>query len=174
MAGRRHRAQPGEPTCGVDGCERPAGFATATPGEGPCRRHGGLSRTQSSEQVDGDPGEPLNGAEAVRDVAPRRLRGPGRPTPEPLALVRLILTSARRAGLPFEEAWRLAAEAALSYMSDRRAEEWWDVLAWGRSAWADAYEGRRSRFAAFPREVPPPRGLPFAGSGGKRGSSRIA
>jgi hypothetical protein len=39
MPGRTHRAAAGQPACGVDGCERPAGFATAHEARGPCRRH---------------------------------------------------------------------------------------------------------------------------------------
>jgi hypothetical protein len=35
VAGRTHRAKPGEPDCPAEGCERPAGFATANPGEVP-------------------------------------------------------------------------------------------------------------------------------------------
>lgn len=32
-----------------------------------------------------------------------------------------------------------AAEAALSYMSDRRAAEWWEALDATSDAWRDAY-----------------------------------
>jgi len=48
VAGRTHRAKLGEPTCGArlgtrteKRCARPAGLGTATPGIGPCLRHGG-------------------------------------------------------------------------------------------------------------------------------------
>ena len=73
----------------------------------------------------------------------RRLRGHGRPTRDPLKLVRVILTCARRAGFPFEEAYDLAASTSLAYMSDRRAEEGWEALTRDRAAWADAYRGSR-------------------------------
>ncbi|MDQ3091670.1 MAG: hypothetical protein M3R46_08450 [Actinomycetota bacterium] len=55
----------------------------------------------------------------------------------------MILTCARRADFPFEEAYDLAASTSLAYMSDRRAEEGWDALTRDRRAWADAYQGRR-------------------------------
>lgn len=106
MAGRKHRAKPGEPACGVDGCERPAGFATETPGVGPCRRHGEVAARTSSAQAEGSrPASALTSPEA-------RLRGDGRPTPDPLALVRILMVSARRAGFSFEDAWRVATVTA--------------------------------------------------------------
>ena len=61
------------------------------------------------------------------------------PARDPLKLVRVLLTCARRAGFPFEEAYDLAASTSLAYMSDRRAEEGWEALARNRAAWADAY-----------------------------------
>ena len=141
MPGRRHLAREyGAPECPAEGCERPAGFATTTPGEGPCRRHGGAA-----------PATPLTLAAAPLARSPespstpveRRLRGHGRPTRDPLKLVRVILTCARRAGFPFEEAYDLAASTSLAYMSDRRAEEGWEALTRDRAAWADAYRGSR-------------------------------
>ena len=54
----------------------------------------------------------------------------------------MILTCARRADFPFEEAYDLAASTSLAFMSDRRAAEWWDGLARDRATWSDAY--RRS------------------------------
>ena len=66
----------------------------------------------------------------------------GRPTRDPRKLVRVILTCARRADFPFEEAYDLAASTSLAFMSDRRAAEWWDGLARDRATWSDAY--RRS------------------------------
>ncbi len=139
MPGRRHLAREyGAPECPAEGCERPAGFATTTPGEGPCRRHGGTA-----------PATPLTLAAAPLARSPespstpveRRLRGPGRPTRDPLKLVRVLLTFARRAGFRFEEAYDLAASTSLAYMSDSRAAEWWGALDGDRSAWADAYGG---------------------------------
>ena len=152
MPGRTHRAAPGEPACGVDGCERPAGFATDTPGSGPCLRHSAaISRTRPPSPVGKGPAEPCRAPE-------RRLRGPGQPTPDPLALVRVLTLAGRSAGFTFEEAWRVATVTALHYMSDRRAEEWWDVLSSTERAWADAYVDRRSPLALMPREVPQPIG----------------
>ena len=141
MPGRRHLAREyGAPECPAEGCERPAGFATTTPGEGPCRRHGGAA-----------PATPLTLAAAPLARSPespstpveRRLRGPGRPTRDPLKLVSVLLTCARRADSPFEEAYDLAASTSLAYMSDRRAEEGWEALTRDRAAWADAYRGSR-------------------------------
>jgi hypothetical protein len=43
-------------------------------------------------------------------------------------------------------------------MSDRQAEEWWDVLSATERAWADAYLEARSPLAVLPREVPQPTG----------------
>lgn len=54
-------------------------------------------------------------------------------------LVRVLLTLARRAGFPFEEAYDLAASTSLAYMSDRRAAELWEALTRKRAAWANAY-----------------------------------
>jgi hypothetical protein len=68
--------------------------------------------------------------------------------------VRVLVVSAWRAGFTFEEAWRLALEAALSYMPDKKADDWWDVLWSTRQAWADAYLDRRSPLSILPREVP--------------------
>lgn len=61
-----------------------------------------------------------------------------------MAVVRTVLASARRAGMPFGEAWAIGAEAALSYMTARKAREWWEALNEAERAWADAYarEGR--------------------------------
>ena len=137
MPGRRHLAREyGAPECPAEGCERPAGFATTTPGEGPCRRHGGAapepSLTLAAAPLARSQGEPSTPLE-------RRLRGPGRPTRDPLKLVRVLLSCARRAGFPFEEAYDLAASTSLAYMSDRRAEEGWEVLTRNRSGWAAAY-----------------------------------
>lgn len=83
-------------------------------------------------------------------AAPRR----GRPTSDVFALVRVLLLSARRAGFTFEEAWRLAVSAALSCMSDARADHWWEVLWSTRAAWEAATSTRRSPLAVLPREVP--------------------
>ncbi len=51
------------------------------------------------------------------------------PSTDPLAVLRTVLASARRAGYPFEQAWAIGAEAALGYTNERRAHEWWDTLA---------------------------------------------
>jgi hypothetical protein len=160
VAGRTHRAKPGEAACGVDGCERPAGFATDNPGAGPCLRHSnGSARIRPATPTRRGPAEPVSGLE-------KRLRGPGRPTPDPLALVRVLMLGARRAGFSFEEAWNLATATALAYMSDGRAEDWWDVLTSTRRAWADAYTDARSPLSLMPREVPQAAG--FAMPGGPR------
>lgn len=146
MPGRRHVATPGEAVCPAEACERPAGFATTTPGEGPCRRHGGTAPATSPTLA----AAPLDRSQRSPGTPPeRRLRGPGRPARDPLALVRVLLTCARRAGFPFEEAYGLAASTALAYMSDRRAEELWGLLARNRRAWADAYR-RPSRTQYLP------------------------
>lgn len=160
MAGRTHIAAPGEPACGVDGCERPAGFATATPGAGPCLRHSGhapkpeAALKLETPRLAADPEVTMRTREARRAVARSRLRGAGRPTSDVFALVRVLLLSAQRAGFPFEEAWRLALAAALTYMPDKKADDWWDVLWSTRQAWADAYLDPRSPLSVLPREVP--------------------
>ena len=137
MPGRRHLAREyGAPECPAEGCERPAGFATTTPGEGPCRRHGGTAPAPSLTLA----APPLaRSPESPGTPVERRLRGRGRPTRDPLKLVRVLLSCARRAGFPFEEAYDLAASTSLAYMSDRRAEEGWEVLTRNRSGWAAAY-----------------------------------
>ena len=95
-------------------------------------------------------------------MAPRRRRGPGRPTPEPLALAGVLLAAGRRAGYTFEDAWTLMTDIVLNYMSDRRADEWTDVLMSTRDAWRDAYNGERSPLALLPREIPAALGFPIA------------
>jgi len=60
---------------------------------------------------------------------------------DPLAVLGVVLASARRAGYPFGEAWALGAEAALSYMSRTKAREWWDALSATEKAWSQAYAG---------------------------------
>lgn len=162
MAGRTHRAKPGEAACGVGGCERPAGFATATPGSGPCLRH--AAATARTREATTPTGGPRNACRAVD----ARLRGPGRPTPDPLALVGVLTLTARRAGFTFEEAWTVATVTVLHYMSDRRAEEWWDVLSSTERAWADAYVDARSPLALLPREIPQPIGYAVAEHDGSR------
>lgn len=151
MPGRRHVAAPGEPPCPADGCGRPAGFATAHAGEGYCRRHDSHpprpspSPTPTRERAEAafiTPATPLD----------RRLTGERtNPSADPLAVLRSVLASARRAGYPFEQAWSIGAEAALSYMTRRRAEEWWEALTDTERAWADAYAGEDSRLEALTR-----------------------
>jgi hypothetical protein len=91
----------------------------------------------------------------VRDLAPasplaRRLTGSrSNPNADPLAVLRAVLASARRAGYPFGEAWALGAEAALSYMTSSRAREWWEALSSTERAWADAYARRASKLDAL-------------------------
>jgi len=83
----------------------------------------------------------------------RRLTGGTTITqPEPLSVLGTLLVAARRADLPFGEAWALGAEAALSYMNRRTAEQWWEALSATERAWADAYARRGSRLAAFTAE----------------------
>jgi hypothetical protein len=134
--------------CGVEGCERPAGFATDHSGYGPCRRHGGHATPGFASSRARPATATLGAAETDEELAPA-LRGEGRPSPDPTALMGVLLSSARRAGFPFADAWKLATSAALSYMSERRAEQWADVLASTRHAWADAYEGRPSGLASL-------------------------
>lgn len=55
--------------------------------------------------------------------------------------------------MPFGEAWAVAAETALSYMSDRQAKEWWDALDHTERAWANAYARRESRVEALREAV---------------------
>ena len=62
-----------------------------------------------------------------------------------------MLASARRAGYPFEEAWAIGAEVALSYMSPREAREWWDTLDATERVWSDGYARRGSRLADLQR-----------------------
>ena len=86
-------------------------------------------------------------AEASAPAPPleRRLRGPIHPMPTPLAVLRVVLGAARSAGFPFEAAWSLAGEAALSYMDDADAEGWWTAIDGTRAAWADAYNRPQRR-----------------------------
>jgi hypothetical protein len=140
MPGRAHVAAPGEPRCPAPGCERPAGFATHHEGHGRCRRHGGTADPSPT------PSPAPSAAETALD---RRLTGPTNPDPDPLPAMRLVLTAARTAGYPFEEAWAVAAEAALSYMTERQAREWWNALSETERAWAEAYAREESRLAAL-------------------------
>lgn len=110
------------------------------------------SRTRQDVPPSREPG-------AVAEAARRQLRGDGRPTPDLFGLVRVILAAGREAGFTFEEAWEVAAVTALGYLSDRRADDWADVLDSTRAAWEAAYEGRRSPRSVLPREVPPAKGF---------------
>lgn len=154
VPGRRHVAAPGEPRCPAPDCERPAGFATAHVGEGPCRRHDSHSAAQLSQPV---PPEPIPEPESEPRHAPgplaRRLTGSrAAPTsPDPLAVLRTVLASARRAGYPFGEAWSISAEVALSYMGHGQAREWWEALDATERAWAQAYAREGSRLAELRR-----------------------
>lgn len=154
MPGRKHHAGPDEPRCPKPGCERPAGLFTDTPGVGPCRRHSAPQRSQpvpieSTPEPSPERGETESVPEPnLPDPLARRLTGDGaEPSADPLAVLRRVLVSAREAGYPFGEAWAIGAEAALSYMSERRAREWWDTLTGTERAWADAYGRRTSRLA---------------------------
>jgi hypothetical protein len=71
------------------------------------------------------------------------------PSADPLAVLRAVLASARRAGYSFKEAWAIGAEAALSYMTTRQARGWWDALDATERAWADAYARSGSRLDAL-------------------------
>ncbi len=77
------------------------------------------------------------------------------------ALVSLALTggeellsriAARRAGFPFEQAWALAAEAALSHMPPGAARSRWDVLDATERGWSAAYRGNADRLAELRRD----------------------
>jgi len=89
-------------------------------------------------------------------------------TRDPLALVRILTLAGRRAGFTFEEAWTVATVTALHYMSDRRADEWWDVLTSIERAWSDAYTDARSPLALMPREIPQPAGYKVVAPGSSR------
>lgn len=154
VPGRRHVAAPDEPRCPAPGCERPAGLFTDHVGEGLCLRHDG---TAPAPEPTPEPSPKPAKAEATSEPAPadplaRRLTGSrASPHAEPLAVMRRVLASARRAGYPFGEAWAIGAEAALSYMSDRKAREWWEALTATERAWADAYACDGSRLAELRR-----------------------
>lgn len=91
-------------------------------------------------------------AEATLDPLARRLTGSrAEQHADPLAVLRLVLASARRAGYSFPEAWAIGAEAALSYMGERKAREWWEALTATERAWADAYARDGSRLAELQR-----------------------
>jgi hypothetical protein len=152
MAGRRHVAAPGEPRCPAEGCERPAGLFTDHPGRDGCLRHDPSARraTPAAARVVHEPEFAEFAAGARPEALDRRLTG-GEPVPEPLAVVRLLLHSARRAGFPFEQAWALAAEAALSHMPPRAARSWWDVLDATERGWSAAYHGNADRLAELHR-----------------------
>lgn len=85
----------------------------------------------------------------------RRLTGTGaiQSDVDPLPLFRSILATARCAGFEFGDAFQLAAEAVLSYMTEAEAREWWSALSETEQAWADAYLRRPSPLAALPREL---------------------
>ena len=127
MTGRRHAAGPGEPRC--PRCERPAGLFTDHEGSGPCRRH-----------------DTAAAAPRAPDALSRRLTG-GEGSAEPLALVRVLLRAARRAEFPFEQAWAIAVEAALSHLTPREARRWLGVLDASHDAWNAAYHDDRKRLA---------------------------
>jgi hypothetical protein len=79
----------------------------------------------------------------------RRLTGSRvNPSADPLAVLCAVLAAARRAAYSFEEAWAIGAEAALSYMTTRQAQEWWAALDPTECSWADAYARRGSRLGA--------------------------
>lgn len=176
MPGRTHLAEPGQPACGVEGCARPAGFATDTPGTGPCRRHlrPVANRPRPARGTVLSPVRSLGGPNLAERTDPRlavvegRLRGPGRAAPNPLALIGVIVAAGRTAGFSFEQSWEVAAVTALAYMTDQRARDWWDVLDATRFAWADAYHHRRSPLQALPREVPAAIGYAEPQRGGRR------
>jgi hypothetical protein len=132
VAGRRRVAAPGEPECGVQGCPRPAGFATAHPGEGPCLRHGG-DRWARPRKRPATPKAPLGWKRAGETA--------------PYATVLSRLAAAKRAAQPFPLAWANALYDALDGLPAAEFREWAGVLlgtAWG---WRDAYEGRAARLA---------------------------
>lgn len=89
--------------------------------------------------------------------------------------MRVVLAAGRRAGMPFGEGWAIAAETTLSYMSERKAKEWWDALDHTERAWADAYARRDSRLADLldvcPCSAGTPSGTPAEGSGAVRNGS---
>jgi len=120
-------------------------------GEGPCLHLGGHSPAQRSHAVPHDPTpEPspeLREAERAAPLARRLTGSRAHPDADPLAVLGVVLASARRAGYPFEEARAIGAEVALSYMSPREAREWWDTLDATERAWSDAYARRGSRLA---------------------------
>lgn len=159
MPGRRHVAGPDERRCPASGCERPAGLFTDHEGDGPCRRHDLASAPQRSHPVpEPDTPEPSPApakAEGTPEPAPadplaRRLTGSRTDrSADPLAVMRRVLVSAREAGYPFGEAWAIGAETALSYMSDRKAREWWEALTATERPWAQAYHREGSRLASF-------------------------
>lgn len=164
MPGRKHVAAPGEAMCGVHGCTRPAGFATQTPGSGPCRRHsGGYARTEPrpepiSPPLLPEPGvfdavptpeEALIAVKAARLANARRRDPNGVPSSDPLAIIGILLASGLRSGFTFGEAWTLATDIALDFMNDRRAHDWAEVLASTEQAWSDAYHGKKSPLAAL-------------------------
>jgi len=144
MSGRRHVARPGEPTCPE--CERPAGLFTDHPGAGRCLRHDRPTSKPLARRAAPAAARP------VPEALDRRLTG-GEPVPEPLAVVRLLLHAARRAGFPFDQAWALAAEAALSHMPPGAARSWFDVLDGTQDAWSAAYHGNADRLAELRRDA---------------------
>ena len=129
-------------------------------GEGPCRRHDVHSAAQRSQPIPVEPIPEPSPEPASAEGAPEPALDPlarqltvsrSEQRAEPLAVLRLVLASARRAGYPFGEAWVIGAEAALSYMGERKVREWWEALDATERAWADAYARAGSRLAELRR-----------------------
>jgi hypothetical protein len=85
------------------------------------------------------------------DPLARRLTGRVQTDAYPPAVLRSVLIAARRAGYPFEQAWPIAAEAALSHISYLRARDWWEALSATEGEWRTADAGKRSSLAEFTR-----------------------
>jgi hypothetical protein len=138
MAGRpsRSRAKPGERVCPYPGCDRRAGYGTATPGEGPCRRHGGRYRATA----------PQFSQPAIPEPTPTytsgRIAGDGdggaiATDADPLTIQRCVYLAARRAGRTPEQAWLLAARAAMPHLGDELGADWWATLDPRQQAWIE-------------------------------------
>ena len=99
---------------------------------------------------------PLPDPEQVTQPAPRPapppLWAPVEATGDPIVDLRLELAAARRAGVEFDQAWRIARGRVAARLPDGKyhgqRREFMDVTAGTRQAWAEAYHRTGERLYA--------------------------